>query len=124
LACLFAVSGCTTTNVSTATVSGRVTRGGTAVSAGTVLLMTEGGQAASAELKPDGTYTIHCQPNHFRVAVAPPPAVDPLTDAKDTVQGAAAGQPPIPKRYHDFGTSGLSVEVKPGSNTFDIALSN
>jgi hypothetical protein len=105
-------------------VSGKVTRGGTAVSAGTVLLMTDGGQAASAELKPDRTYTVQCQPNHFRIAIAPPPTADPLTESKDVVPGAAQVNAAIPKRYHDFSTSGLSFDVKPGINTFDIALSN
>jgi len=86
--------------------------------------MTDEGQAASAALKKDGTYTIHCQPHFFRVVITPPSAVDPLSDANNSGQGASSGQPQIPKRYHDFGTSGLRIDVKPGDNVFDIALSN
>jgi hypothetical protein len=105
-----------------ATVSGKVTLGGAPVAAGTVLFMTETGHAASAELAPDGAYTLRCRPDRFQVALTPPSPPDPLGSAANTPAPAAPNMPSIPRRYHDFGTSGLTLEVKAGNNTFDIAL--
>jgi len=52
LAVVLAVIGCfRSSDGGTAVVSGSVTHGGKPVGAGTVLFMTDGGQAASAELK-------------------------------------------------------------------------
>src|SRR5207247_5369429 len=70
--------GCAGSANQPAVVSGKVTLSGAPVTAGTVLFMTDDGQAASAELKSDGTYVLHAQPSRFKVAVTPPPAPDPL----------------------------------------------
>ena len=106
-----------------ALVSGKVTLGGAPVATGTVLFMTDAGHAASAELKSDGTYALHCRPAQFKVAVTPPALPDPLASpASVPPSGPSATSQSIPKRYHDFGSSGLTVEVKEGNNTFDIAL--
>jgi len=106
-----------------AVVSGKVTLGGAAVTAGTVLFMTDGGHAATAELTSDGAYTLRCRPDRFKVAVTPPAPIDPLAaPASAPPSRPTSSTSPIPKRYHDFGTSGLTIEVKEGNNTFDIAL--
>ena len=100
------------------TVSGKVTLDGAALAAGTVLFMTEDGHGATADLQPDGTYTLQCRPDQYKVAVSPPPPPDPLAGG-----GAApAAAVDIPTKYHDFAKSGLTTEVKEGENTFDISL--
>jgi hypothetical protein len=104
----------------TASVSGKVTLDGAPVSAGTVLLMSDDGQAASAELQSDGSYTLNCRLGSFKVAVSPPPPADPLSNPDATTSAAVE----IPQKYHDFGGSGLTTEVKEASNTFDISLTS
>src|SRR5262245_19855032 len=119
---IFIVSaGCASSATPLAEVSGKVTLAGTPLTAGTVLFMTDSGNAASAELKSDGTYLLRTQPGRFKVAVTPPAPPDPLA-AGAAPPIPSAGTPAIPKRYHDFGTSGLSIDVKQGKNTLDIAL--
>jgi hypothetical protein len=116
-------AGCEGSSTSpTATVSGLVTLAGKPLTAGTVLFITDEGQAASAELAPDGTYTLHCSPGRYKITVTPPAPLDPLSSPAGVPPPAASNQPAIPKRYQDFGGSGLSLEVKAGANKFDIAL--
>jgi hypothetical protein len=103
-----------------ATVSGKVTLAGAPVAAGTVLFMTDSGNAASAEIGEGGSYSTLCQPGKYKVSVAPPPPPDPLAASTSGRQTTSA--PPIPKKYHDLASSGLSVEVNDGENQFDIAL--
>jgi hypothetical protein len=98
-----------------------VTLEGAPLTAGTVLFMNDGGNAASAEIGADGTYTALCQPGNYKVVVSPPPAADPLVAS--TGGQPASSSPAIPKRYHDLGSSGLSVNAKAGENKFDIPLS-
>ena len=107
----------------TAVVLGTVTLEGAPLGAGTVLFMTENGHAASESLAPDGSYTVRCRPDRYKVAVTPPPPPDPL----GIPAGAAASQMPpsgklIPKRYQELGSSGLIVEAKNGNNRFDISM--
>lgn len=108
----------------TAVVSGTVILQGAPLDAGTVLFMSEDGNAASENLAPDGSYTVRCRPDRYKVAVTPPPPPDPL----GTPAGAAASQVPpsgklIPKRYQELGSSGLTVDAKQGNNRFDISMS-
>lgn len=115
---LASVAGCSNDGGRSAMVSGKVTLANAPVTAGTVLFINEGGHAASAELQPDGTYTLHCRPDRYQVAVTPPPPADPLASSG----AAVTPQADIPAQYQDFARSGLSTEVKPGNNTFDIPL--
>ena len=116
-------AGCSGSPSQSSVVSGRVAIGGTPLIAGTVLLITDDGRAASADVQPDGSYRAQAQPGRYKVAVNPPPAPDPLASpARSPPPRPVTGTPTIPKRYHDFGTSGLSVELKPGNNAFDILL--
>src|SRR5262245_10001224 len=104
-----------------AVIMGRVTLGGAPLEAGEVLFMSEDGHAASEKIAADGSYTVKCRPDRYKVAVTPPPPPDPL----GSPAGAAPQQPsarPIPKKYQDLGSSGLSVDAKAGENKFDIAL--
>ena len=78
------------------------------------------GQAASAELTSDGSYLVQCRPGRFKVSVTPRPPPDPLAAPATPPAKSAAAQ--IPPRYRDLGRSGLTVDVKEGDNTFDIAM--
>jgi hypothetical protein len=105
-----------------AVVAGKVTLGGAPVPAGTVLFMTDDGQAASAELNADGDYVVHCSPGRYKIAVTPPPPPDPLAaPAAPATQSSPIAQS-IPPRYRDLGRSGLTIDVKQGDNQFDIVL--
>jgi hypothetical protein len=115
--------GCTSAPAPSAVVTGKVTLAGHPVTAGTVLFMTDAGDAAAAELADDGRYTLRCRPDLFKIAITPPPPVDPLSLPAGAPKQAAAKPAEIPRRYHDFGTSGLVFEAKQGDNQFDIALS-
>ena len=101
----------------TAKVSGKVSLGGTAVTSGNVLLMMDDGHAASCAIGADGGYASECRPGKYKVAVTPPELLDPLAGAS-----GGAGRVAIPTRYHDLGSSGLTVELKAGDNTFDISM--
>ena len=106
----------------TGSVSGKVTLDDAPLAAGTVLFMSDDGQAASAELQQDGTYTLQCRLGQFKVAVTPPA---PKSEAEviDAPASDSAGVD-IPPKYQDLGSSGLTTEVKEGSNTFDISLTS
>lgn len=113
------VAGCAEDDGRSATVSGKVTLDGAPVPAGTVLLMSDDGHAASAELQADGNYQLQCRPGQFKVAVTPPPPADPMGGGGGEVSPSTVE---IPQKYQDFGSSGLTTEVSEGNNTFDIAL--
>jgi hypothetical protein len=118
---LMVSAGCSgSTDGPTAKVSGKVTLAGAPVPAGTVLFMTDDGQAATAELGADGAYVVQCRPGAFKVSVSPPPPPDPL--AGPAASTASSSAQPIPPRYRDLGRSGLTIEVQEGDNQFDISL--
>lgn len=100
------------------TVSGKVILDGAGLAAGTVLFMTEDGHGAAADIQPDGSYTLQCRPDQYKVAVSPPSSPDPLVAPTASPQPTGA----IPAKYHDVATSNLSTEVKEGKNIFDISL--
>jgi hypothetical protein len=106
----------------TGSVTGKVTLDDAPVVAGTVLFLSDDGRAASAELQPDGTYTLECRLGQFKVAVAPP--VPPGAEAALDAPESDAGGVDIPPQYQDVGSSGLTTEVKEGTNRFDISLSS
>jgi hypothetical protein len=64
---------------------------------------------------PEGTY---------QVAILPPRWARPLTPPGQAI--AKPAQPPvyldIPTKYHQPSTSGLTLTVKPGDNTFDVDM--
>ena len=120
ISCLFAGCG----GNRTAPVNGRVkfTDGGdVSVLAGhTISLQTEGDRiSAYGDVQPDGTFRLTTYgandgavPGHHQVAISPPP---PPPDAPPP-------KPIIAKKYGDFATSGLSVEIKPGQNRPELEL--
>jgi len=101
----------------TAKVSGKVSLDGSPISVGNVLFMMEDGHAASCPIGADGFFATECRPGKYKVAVSPPELIDPLSSG-----GGNAARVAIPNRFQDLGTSGLSVELKAGDNTYDIPL--
>ncbi len=113
-------SGCSTQPYEgrSAKVAGRVTLGGSPLTAGNVLFMMDDGHAANSPLGSDGTYSVDCRPGKYKVAVTPPELIDPLA-----ASGEKGARVLIPNKYLDLGNSGLIVELKPGDNTYDIPMS-
>ena len=110
-----AAAGCSRSPFPMAEVSGKVTLDAKPLSGGTVMFVPEKGFAAAGTLQPDGTFRlISGRPGNgavigsHKVAVMP---ADPL-DAR------------IPIMFRNAGTSGLSVEVKAGKNSFEFDLSS
>ena len=109
----------------TAAVQGKVTYQGKPITQGVILLTPEaGGQAAIGEIQADGSFQLTtfkkndgARPGKYRVAVQP-------SSSGAAVPGMefAGGKPPIPAKYLDGSTSGLTAEIKPGKNTLDLPL--
>ena len=104
----------------TGMVSGKVTLDDAPVAAGTLLFMADDGHGDSAELGAGGTYSLQLRPGNYKVSVSPAAAPDPLSSP----EGGAAKAAAIPQKYHDFGSSGLTAEVKDGDNTIDISMTS
>lgn len=96
------------------TVSGAITYDGKPLPAGSVSFeSTEKGIATSAPIK-DGSYSTDRAPTG-KVAVG--------VDTASIQYGNPAKFVPIPAKYADSGTSGLSIEIQPGDNenvNFDL----
>jgi hypothetical protein len=116
-----------------ATVSGKVTYKGKPVTSGVVVLVGQGGQAsAPGVVREDGTYVITKAPvGPVKVSFDnPPPYLPPQAyqrqapmdkETKEAIK-LASRYSPTPPQYKNPALSGLSVELKRGSNQFDIAL--
>lgn len=98
-------------------ISGVVKYQGKVVPAGTISFYDEGRGVWSSDIKPDGSYAVSGVPTGTaRITVLPPPGI------------TMAGMPPppkslpIPPKYGDPNTSGLTYKVKHGSQTHDVQL--
>ncbi|HUT88246.1 MAG TPA: carboxypeptidase-like regulatory domain-containing protein [Thermoguttaceae bacterium] len=123
------------------TVTGTVTLNGEPVPAGcTVTFISDDGHAASGKVGPGGSYQLSAgaEGNNvpaatYKVSITPPGKADASeADYDKMMEAESAGeasqeetQPAeevIPAKYQTTGTSGLSFEVKAGSNTIDVPL--
>jgi hypothetical protein len=116
-------------------VAGKVTFRGQPVTAGTVRVQGPDNLIHDGAIQADGSYAVSAVPvGPARLLVH---VVDPeLEKFMQAVgkrhlgqTGASPPRPPnpakrsrVPARYDDFDTSGLRLEVKPGTNPYDIAL--
>lgn len=120
-----------------AVLSGTVSFKGKNLAIGTVTVVSDRGDVASAEIQADGTYTIPDAPRGvLKVSViSPNPKVTEQNNKQlyDAARGKT-GPPPaislgdptkwfeIPQAYGDPDQSGLSVEVRSGENKYDIVM--
>lgn len=131
------VTGCSGGGYSgpTGTVSGTANLAGKPVPAGCrVSFVSDEGFTATGEIDGSGKYTLSNVGNTaipaatYKVTVAPPPERE-LSEAeyeeamaKGTIGTSGPAAEVIPAKYQNLATSGLSFEVKAGSNTIDIQL--
>jgi hypothetical protein len=100
------------------TVVGKVTFQSRPVPAGKVSILSEDGVVCSGDIRPDGRYVVYRVPPgpaKFAVAVYPPRPPGP-------VPVAAPKAVPVPRRYRDFDTSGLTRPVTRGGQVQNIEL--
>ncbi len=102
-----------------ATVTGKVTSGGTPVANATISFEKAGFGAWGAPLNADGTYTVELAEGDYIVTVMPTMAPATMTP------GAMPKNDPredIPKDYRAASTSKAKASIKAGPNTVDFAL--
>jgi len=112
-------------------VTGRVTVAGTRLSKGTILFENvRGGVSLFVNVNADGTYVVKTYkedglpPGDYRVAIRPEAASSgPVALVTPPDLQKAADTSPIPAKYRSAATSGLTIQVKQGSNApFDFDL--
>jgi len=114
-------------SVSVGQVGGKVTCDGQPVAEGVVTFHNpDTGDAAQAELKPDGTFQVSnaeggLPPGDYRVTIMPPTVQ--LPDTAETEGGLGFKEVTnIPEKYRSAKTSELTATVQTGSNNLDFAM--
>lgn len=122
-------------------VTGKVTFTGKPVPEGTVTFYPQTGRSASGRIQPDGTYTlttfdegdgaivgsheVTIEAVRFPGGPQPKSLEEEMAMAKSGKRPDPAAMKPqwlVPEKYSVRGQSGLTREVKSGSNTIDFAL--
>jgi hypothetical protein len=104
------------------TMAGQVTLNGTPLPGGIVSFFDSKGQTQSGAISKDGAYSVpNIIPGKAQISV--------LTLSERAIHPDPEGRRnpsyvPVPAKYMDFRTSGLTVEVKIGKQDFDIPLTN
>jgi len=110
---------------SSATVNGTITLDGKPLNSGFILFQPSEGTVQSADIQPDGTYTVGqlgLGTAKIAINVPPPPPSGPDGVSADA-PGASNVEPVlIPEKYGDVETTGLTYEVKLGAQVHDIDL--
>lgn len=124
---LCSVPGCGGKGTSTKGIkaTGRATLGGTPLEMGLVVLEPEaGGEAASGQITPDGSFTLYdVKPGRYRAAVQTSMFSGMASQAKKAAAKAGEGRPvavrglegtlrAVPPKFEKPATSGIVVEVK------------
>lgn len=116
------------------TVRGTVTLKGQPLSAGVVRIYSPDDRISTAYVQPDGSFAVtDVLPGTVRVAVLPSNTTSMPSpkdkDAKGRPKKPAApgvdekgARSPIPKKYQDVNTSGLSFTITPTTETVDVRL--
>ena len=102
-----------------ATVSGKVTLNGEPLNAGRVIFAHVEGPGAAADIQPDGTYSVEAAVGQTEVAIDH--RSEPEQGARDSAE-AMLGKSLVPEPYTSAQTSGLSLNVQPGKNEFNIEM--
>lgn len=138
-------AGCSRTR-ERATIKGKVTFLGKNLTVGNVMFIADDNATGSATIDKDGNYVIADAPvGEVKVTVSvpslPPGGLDMMRRMKSSpgMKGVKSVDPesgksisimgdipanivPIPTKYADSRTSGLTYTVKPGEHTFDMVL--
>ena len=132
LVLLLGLAGCGAKQMPLGKVSGVVTHDGQPVSSGVVHFLPEAGPAATGKLDEQGRYRLTTyQANdgavtgHHQVFFTPIVPEAEFTDAEYVANTAKPAEIPrdfLPDDYLAPATSGLTAEVKSGSNQVDFAL--
>jgi hypothetical protein len=98
---------------------------------GSVMFQPDEGRLARGTIQPDGSFqlTTHsdgdgCAVGPSRVRVSCFESQRPQAEARPEEGEMPLGGLLIPKRYTSFGTSGLTVEVRPGGEPIVIELTD
>lgn len=121
VACCLVATGCGDSGETTTTVSGAISYKGKPVTSGLINFLATGGRPMGGAIGADGAYEFELPPGDYQVRIdAPPPLPegfkegDPLTNL---------GPRPLPEKYANFNTSGLTATVTAGeAQTIDFAL--
>ncbi|EAQ80655.1 hypothetical protein DSM3645_14955 [Blastopirellula marina DSM 3645] len=116
---MYALAGCSQGQAFKSSVVGKVTLDDQPVPQGSIVLIDQAGKLATSALEPDGGYSLRCSPGSYHIAIAPPPPPDPFAPKSSETKVNVVK---IPSKYRDVGTSGLTIDVKEGENTFDVQL--
>lgn len=100
----------------TAPVRGKVTIDGQPLTAGYVTVVTSRGRASSGEIQPDGTFEMSTYEPGDGAQVGTHPVI--VTPIPQDEYPSGPKPLPVPERYKRAGTSGFTVEVKPGEDNY------
>lgn len=111
----------------TVPVEGKVTYKGQPVPQGTISFQPQSGETATAEIQSDGTYHLATfEPKDGAVLGHHQVKIVANTADPDLIPGSSPGyvapKDLVPKKYGDFGTSGLEADVTKESTRFDFDL--
>ncbi len=138
LAILSVSVGCNSRGTS-GTLSGTAKINGNNLKAGSLVTFTaEKGTIATGLVAADGTYKLQIigektpqqiPIGQYKIAIASPADSEAMTDEQYEAMMNSGGKPPevkkdgsIPEKYRSGQTSGLTFEIKEGTNTYDIIL--
>ena len=123
----FGLAGCGGPSETLGKVAGKVTFQGEPVTEGVVIFSNqEKGVYMTAALGPDGSYTVEMAQGSglplgtYRVSIAPPPPNDRVGPVPKPIKPGAHSN--IPQKYRKPDTSGLTLTVEQGENTFDVDM--
>jgi hypothetical protein len=105
----------------TAPVAGTVAYQGKPLSTGRIVFLHQSGQGVTTDITAEGTFKLAVFQGNNQVAIScfAPDAPSPNSQARP---GPPIGKSLIPERYMSCNTSGLTFEVKPDTNRFDVDL--
>ena len=107
----------------TAPVSGRVTYQGKPLAFGRIAFIHSSGQAAGAKITADGSFTLAAFQGDNRIAIECFDYDKPGSTKKRS-RMLDDNKSLIPDRYMNYGTSGLTFEVKPDDNKAEFTLND
>jgi hypothetical protein len=106
---------------------GKVTYQGKTVTSGSVLVLGQDGVPRSGLIREDGSYSVpDVRVGAVKIAVTrPEPAASSARPGKYGTRKPPPADPhwfPLPARYAEFETSGVTFTVEKGANEFDVVL--